>query len=101
MKSPRGDRDENRMVTIILEFQNLIEQHYPHVRFEIKPGDDPVGTYLIVTVDIEDPDEVVDVYAEKLLALQVDEGLPFYIVPVRPPSHAKRHVRDRCNFSSS
>ena len=89
MKSPRADRDENCLETVILEFQNLIEQHYPHARFEVKSGDDPVGTYLIVTVDVEDPDEVVDVYAEKLLALQVDEGLPFYIIPVRPLPHAK------------
>jgi len=88
MKSPRADRDENRMETVVLEFQHLIEQHYPHARFEVKSGDDPVGTYLIVTVDIEDPDEVVDVYVEKLLALQVDEGLPLYIIPVRPLSKA-------------
>lgn len=59
------------------------------VRFEVKPGDDPAGTYLIVTVDIEDPDEIVDIYAEKLLGLQVDEGLPFYIVPVRPLPETK------------
>jgi len=58
------------------------------LRFEVKSGDDPVGTYLIVTVDIEDPDEVVDVCVEKLLALQVDEGLPLYIIPVRPLSKA-------------
>jgi hypothetical protein len=42
------------------------------------------GTYLIVRIDVEDPDEVVDVYAEKLLSLQVDEELPLYIIPVRP-----------------
>jgi hypothetical protein len=41
-------------------------------------------TYLIVRIDVEDPDEVVDVYAEKLLSLQVDEELPLYIIPVRP-----------------
>lgn len=89
MKSPRVDRDDNRMETVILEFQKLIEQHYPQARFEVKSGDDPAGTYLIVTVDLEDPDEVVDAYAERLLTLQVDEGLSFYIVPVCALSHAK------------
>jgi len=44
---------------------------------------------LIVTVAIDDPDEVVDVYAEKLLTLQVEEGLPLYIVPVRSVSEAQ------------
>ena len=83
MTSPRADRDQSHMETVVLVFRHLIEQHYPHARFEVKSGDDPVGTYLIVQVDVEDPDEVVDVYAEKLLNLQVDEGLPFYIIPVR------------------
>jgi hypothetical protein len=89
MKSSRVDRDASRMETVIQEFQTLIEQSYSPVCFEVKSGDDPVGTYLIVTVDIDDPDEVVDLYAEKLLALQVEEGLPLYIVPVRPVSEAK------------
>ena len=89
MTSPHVDHDDNRLETVILEFQRLIKQHYHQARFAVKSGDDPAGTYLIVTVDLEDPDEVVDVYAEKLLTLQVDEGLPFYIVPVRPRSHAK------------
>lgn len=89
MKSPRVDHDDNRMKTAVLEFQRLIEQYYPQARFEVKSGDDPAGTYLIVTVDLEDPDEVVDVYAEKLLTLQVDEGLPFYIGPVHLLSHVK------------
>jgi hypothetical protein len=44
---------------------------------------------LIVTVDIDDPDEVVDVDAEKLLTLLVEEGLPWYIVPVRSVSEAQ------------
>ena len=89
MKSSRVNRDESRMETVIQEFQTLIEGSYSPVGFEVKPGDDPVGTYLIVTVDIDDPDEVVDLYADKLLALQVEEGLPLYIVPVRPVPEAK------------
>jgi hypothetical protein len=89
MKSPRADRDESRMETVIQEFQTLIERSYSPVCFEVKPGDDPVGTDLIVTVAIDDPDEVVDVYAEKLLTLQVEAGLPLYIVPVRSVSEAQ------------
>jgi hypothetical protein len=75
------------METIILEFRRLIEQYDPRACFEVKSGDDPVGTYLIVRVDVEDPDAVVDIYAERLLTLQVEEGLPFYIIPVRSLSH--------------
>jgi len=75
MKSPRADRDESRMETVIQEFQTLIERSYSPVCFEVKPGDDP--------------DEVVDVYAEKPLTLPVEEGLPLYIVPVRSVSEAQ------------
>ncbi len=89
MTSPRSDRDQSHIETIVLEFQHLIEQYYPQAHFEVKSGDDPVGTYLIIRIDVEDPDEVVDVYAEKLLALQVDEGIPLYLIPVRHLGVAK------------
>ena len=89
MKSPRADRDESRMETVIQEFQTLIERSYSPVCFEVKRGDDPVGTDLIVTVAIDDPDEGVDGYAEKPLTLPVEEGLPLYIVPVRSVSEAQ------------
>jgi hypothetical protein len=68
------------------ELQRLIHGIYPSATFQVVPGDDPAGTYLVATVDIEDVETVIDVYIERLLALQIDHGLPVYVVPMRPPT---------------
>jgi hypothetical protein len=72
------------MQAAIEEIQRLIQQHYPEATFQVEPGDDPAGVYLLATVDVEDTDVVVEVYIERLLELQIDEGLAVYVVPVRP-----------------
>lgn len=50
----------------------------------MKPGDDPTGMYVLATVDVEDTDAVVEVYIERPLELQTDEGLAVDVVPVSP-----------------
>ena len=47
------------------------------------PGDDPDGLYVLATVDVKDTDAVVDVYIDRLLTLQIDDGLLIYVVPLR------------------
>ncbi len=47
-------------------------------------GEDPDGVYLTVTVDVEDMGQVVDVFLDRLVDLQVDEALPIFVVAVRP-----------------
>jgi hypothetical protein len=42
------------------------------------------GLYVLATVDVEDLDCVTDAFIDRLLELQIDEGLPIYIVPVSP-----------------
>jgi hypothetical protein len=67
------------------ELQGLILARYPEATFSVSPAeDDPRITHLVTTVDIEDTDEVVDLVIERMLQLQVEEGLPIYVVPVRP-----------------
>jgi H2-forming N5,N10-methylenetetrahydromethanopterin dehydrogenase-like enzyme len=73
-----------RLQVAVAELQSLILQAYPTATFEIVQGTDPEGTYVIATVDVEDTEVVVDVYIERLLELQIDAGLPVYVVPVRP-----------------
>jgi hypothetical protein len=43
-----------------------------------------VGIHLIATVDLEDLGEERDLYRDRIVDMQVDEGLPLYIVAVRP-----------------
>lgn len=78
--------DTLRMQAAITELQGLIRQHYPNTTFEVVHGDDPIGMYVVATVDVEDTEAVVDVYIDRLLKLQIDAGLAVYVVPVRPPA---------------
>jgi hypothetical protein len=84
MRAERIELGTPRMQAAIGELQRLIQQHYPEATFQVEPGDDPTGMYVLATVDVEDTDAVVEVYIDRLLDLQIDEGLAVYVVPVRP-----------------
>ena len=84
MRAEQLDLSTPRMQAAIEEIQRLIQQHYPEAIFQVEPGDDPMGMYVLATVDVEDTDAVVEVYIDRLLELQIDEGLAVYVVPVRP-----------------
>ena len=72
------------MAAAIAEMKSLILVQYPDATFVISDGEDPPGTYLTVTVDVEDTDEVFDVVVERLLEMQVEEALPLYVLIVPP-----------------
>ena len=73
-----------RLQSVVEELQGLIRRVDPTATFQVVPGDDPTGTYVIATVDVEDTETVIDAYIDRLLELQIDEGLPVYVVPLRP-----------------
>jgi hypothetical protein len=76
---------EARRQHAVTELIHLIQAAVPSATFRLRPGiDDPEATYLVATVDIDDPDAVLDVVAERLLALQVDEGVPVHVLPIHP-----------------
>jgi len=48
--------------------------------------------------DVDDPDEVTDLTIERELALQADEGIPVYVIPLRTPARTealRKHLADR------
>jgi hypothetical protein len=68
------------------ELSALILEHYPTATFSVEPSaDDPAVTHLVATVDVDDPDAVVDLVIERVLALTIDEGVPVYVIPIRTP----------------
>lgn len=73
-----------RMSAAVEEIEQLILRHYPEATFDIGEGEDPVGIHLIATVDLEDLGEVRDLYRDRIVDMQVDEGLPLYVISVRP-----------------
>ena len=44
-------------------------------------------------VDVEDTDEVMDLVIERELALQIDEGIPVYVIPIQTPERTRATMR--------
>ena len=66
-RQPASDRALERAVA---ELQQLIATHYPGTTFHVGPGgDDPDGTYLTATVDLDDPDAVPGLVREAVTRL--------------------------------
>ncbi|MBV9281181.1 MAG: hypothetical protein JOZ41_13955 [Chloroflexi bacterium] len=65
--------------------KETITRTYPQATFAISrlEGEDE-GIYLTATVDVDDADAVLDLVIDRLLQLQIEEGLPIYVVPIRP-----------------
>ena len=89
---PASEMDA-RIRDALTELQEMIQQKYPTATFEVSRGDDPEGIYLTPTVDVEDVGEVFDVVVDRLLEMQVEEGLPVYVIPVRPLARVLEAMR--------
>jgi hypothetical protein len=77
-----------RLQRAVDELQRLIRQVDPLATFQVAPGEDPTGIYVLATVDVEDTERVMDTYMDRLLTLQIDEGLPLYVLPLHPRTSA-------------
>ncbi|HEY7061955.1 MAG TPA: hypothetical protein VII06_10770 [Chloroflexota bacterium] len=69
---------DDRTREAVTELQAAIRTRYPSAVFELtlSPGD-PHSLHLNVIVDLDDPDEVVE--------LQAEEGIPIHVIPLRTP----------------
>jgi hypothetical protein len=76
------------------ELKGTIAERFPQASFVIEEGFDPKGIYLVTTVDTADTDEVMDVIGDRLVELQVDEGLPIYVTPLRPMRRVIAELRE-------
>lgn len=85
MPRPEASITEVRLRDAITELTDAILQEFPDTTFEIRPGDDSDATFVTAVVDLDDPDKVVDCFIDRLLTLQIEEGLRLHIVPVRTP----------------
>ena len=84
-----------RIEDAVQELKGLITAGFPPASFVVEEGCGPEGIYLVVTVDIADTDEVIDVIRGRLLELQVTEGLPIYVTPLRPITRGLAQLRER------
>jgi len=83
------------MEEAVNELKSLITERFPQATFVVEEGFDPKGTYLVTTVDIADTDEVMDVVGDRLVELQVTEGLPLYVTPLRPIERVVAQLREQ------
>lgn len=61
-----------------------ISDRYPQAIFDVGEGEDPDGVDVTATVDAEDMGEVVDLFLNRLVGLQVEDARPLFVVAVRP-----------------
>ena len=89
MKTEQVNQNEDpRMQAAIAELTGMIRTHYPTATFAVGRGEDePEAVHVTATVDVDDPDEVVDLVIDRMLELQIDEGLPVFVIPIR--THAR------------
>ena len=95
MKPESHVRLTPRMEEAVHELKGLITAHFPQAAFVVEEGFDPEGIYLLATVDIADTDDVIAVVGDRLVGLQVDEGLPVYVTPLRPTEPVIAELRKR------
>jgi len=84
----------------VAELTGLIKRRYPTASFAIGPGeDDPCGTHITATVDLDDPDEVTDLVIERELEYQIELGVPVYVIPIRTPERVAKLRREQARQS--
>ena len=93
-------RINKAMAAAIEELKILIRSYDPDAQFEVAAGPDASDTYLIARVDTEDADEVMDLYIDRLVEMQVEDRLPLYVMTLRannelPNKRASRGSRQK------
>lgn len=76
---------ETEMKNALDQLRTMIQARYPDATFAVRPAiDDPGGVDFLVTVDIEDLDEVVDLVIDPVLELQLEKDLWIHVLPIWP-----------------
>ena len=88
------DETDPRIRSAVAELKQAIRQRFPSAEFSVTSRDDPEpGIYLKATVDVDDLDEVTDPVVPRLVDMQVEEGLPVYVVAAWPDARIAAYVR--------
>lgn len=82
-----------RIAEVLAEFHETIARHYPEATFEVQRGENPLDIYLVATVDVEDTDEVFSLVRDRMVDVQIDEGLPVYVTVLPPIERVLEQLR--------
>lgn len=95
MLTETRDLTDPRIQRAVAELQDMVLARFPDAVFDVFPSTLVCGIYMRITVDIDDPDEVTDVIHDRLVDMQLDEGLPIYPVSVRPSHRIAEYLEAR------
>jgi hypothetical protein len=84
---------DQRTKDAIAELEETIRRRFPHAVFSLMAGEDSESLWLVATVDIDDPDEVLDLVIERIVDLQVDEGIRIHVLPERTAARMEETLR--------
>jgi hypothetical protein len=88
-----GNVDE-RVLVFVEELKNTILAHHPEATFELGPGgENPTAIFLDAYVDLDDPFEILDEISDRVVDIQVDEGIPLFVMPRPTPERAIEQAR--------
>jgi hypothetical protein len=78
--------DDPRVNRALNELSDIVRSAHPEATFEVaSAADDADIVQLFARVDVDDPDEVADLVMDRMLEMQLEEGLPVYLIPLRTP----------------
>lgn len=98
MNAESGDIEQSGMDAAIAELQERILSRFPGTTFTVGEWDEPDSVYMRAIVDVDDTDEVTEVFLDRLVDMQGEENLPVYVVTVRTPERiAAALERERKN----
>jgi|SRR5437879_178917 len=85
---------DSKIAAAIRELKTLIQARWPSATFAVSRGEDNAeAVHLNTTVDVDDTDDVLDLVMNRLLELQIDDGLPIHVIPIRPLERVLAELR--------
>ncbi len=76
------------------ELRAMIAERYPEATFSVYTWYDIAGIYLDAFIDVEDTDEVRDVFKDRLLDIQIENGIPVDVRVSQPPERGRAQYRE-------
>lgn len=94
MSAEQEESLDPRVQDVLDELRSRIRDYHPAAMFEVsRSPDEPENIHLTTTVDLEDPDEILDLVLDRLLQLQIEERIPVYVIPIRTPERILASMR--------
>ena len=96
MTREREPKLTSRMQGAVDELKMLVRSRYPDATFRVaRSPEDAKSIDIWTSVDLDEPDQVMDLVTDRVLELLVEEELPVHVVPVRTPQRAAKVRADQ------